>query len=187
MSCTASYLQFTYFGIRFPPSNSAVRRRRLACGVCIHFCLSSASCGCGFCFKETRVCNHQEANGIARTTPSSVRCCQQSRLNSNTVTNKRSSSSLQCGGENLERSPCRQPLCIMRQLAVLLGMPLPPCPDCGALLLVFRPFLLRLLEKRREQKIKKIVERLAVHSCRGRALGSKRRRGKRQMICEGSI
>jgi hypothetical protein len=54
VSCTASYLQFTYFGIRFPPSNSAVRRRRLACGVCINFCLSSASCGCGFCFKETR-------------------------------------------------------------------------------------------------------------------------------------
>jgi len=128
VSCTASYLQFTYFVIRFPPSNSAVRSRRFACGVCISFCLSSASCECGFCFKEARVCHDQEANGIALTTPSSVRCCEQSRLNSNTVTKKRPSSSLKCGGDNLERSPCRQPLCIMRQLAFMLEMPLPPFP-----------------------------------------------------------
>jgi len=108
VSCTASYLQFT---------KSAVRSRRL---VSINICQSPASCVGGLCFKETRVCNYQEANGTARTTPSSMRCCQHSRLNSNTVTKTRPSSSLKCGGQNLERSPCRQPLCIMRQLALSL-------------------------------------------------------------------
>lgn len=182
VSCTASYLQFTYFGIRFPPSNSAVRRRRLACGVCINFCLSSASCGCGFCFKETRVCNHQAANGIAHTTPSSVRCCEQSRLNSNTVTNKRPSSSLQCGGENLERSPCRQPLCIVRQLAVLLGMPLPPYPNppVAPTPLVLSACLLKLLEKK-ETNRGSVLRLCSV--AEAVAKGRNRHRGELERLC----